>query len=225
MPAPQGRDLELTGKLLLEWISPKLGGARDVSLANLKGPDATGFSNDTLMFDLDYREGGEAKRLGLVARIEPTGYRVFPEYDLARQFKVMQLLAPTAVPVPRMHWEEPSSELLGSPFYVMERVDGRIPTDNPPYHVGGWVTEIEPAEREALWWSALDALCEIHQLDWRALGFGFLDMPELGATPLEQQIRATCATSRASSTPGHATTTCSTSPSRTSSASISSTST
>ncbi len=189
MPAPQGRDLELTGKQLREWLGQKLPEATDLALENLRGPDATGFSNDTLMFDLRYREAGVRQNLGLVARIEPSGHRVFPEYDLSRQFAVMQLLAPSAVPVPRMCWEEADLCVLGAPFYVMERVEGRIPTDNPPYHVGGWVTEIAPAEREALWWSALDALCEIHTLDWRALGFEFLAMPELGATPLEQQLR------------------------------------
>ncbi len=188
MPAPQGRDLELTRKQLCEWLSAKLPDATDLTIENLEGPEATGFSNDTVMCDLRYREGGEPREEGLVVRIKPTGYRVFPEYDLGRQFRVMQLLVPTPVPVPRVFWEEPDPALLGAPFYVMERVEGRIPTDNPPYHVGGWMAEARRQEREAVWWSGLEALCEIHKLDWQGLGFGFLDAPERGATPLEQEL-------------------------------------
>ncbi len=71
----------------------------------------------------------------------------------------------------------------------MERLEGRVFTDNPPYHTGGWVTEISPQEREALWWSGLEAMTRVHRLDWRALGLGFLDKPQFGATPLEQQLR------------------------------------
>jgi aminoglycoside phosphotransferase (APT) family kinase protein len=59
----------------------------------------------------------------------------------------------------------------------------------PPMHVGGWVAELEPAEREALWWSGLDAMARVHKVDWRALGFERLADPARGSTPLEQQLR------------------------------------
>jgi aminoglycoside phosphotransferase (APT) family kinase protein len=188
MPAPHGRDLELTRKRLTEWFAERLTDASDVSVSELAGPGTTGFSNDTLMFDLGYRRGDRQHRESLVARIEPSGYRVFPEYDLRRQFRVQEMLAGTDVPVARMYWQEDDPGVLGAPFYVMARVEGRIPTDNPPYHAGGWVTEVEPPERAAMWWSGLDVLGRIHRLDWRALGFDFLAMPERGASPLDQQL-------------------------------------
>ena len=54
-------------------------------------------------------------------RIQPTGYQVFPEYDLGLQFRTMQLLAKTDVPVPRVLWlEEEDRDVLGAPFYVMD---------------------------------------------------------------------------------------------------------
>ncbi len=187
MPAPQGRDLELTRKQLEEWLARRVGGD-DVHVGELSGPGATGFSNETVLFDLDYRRGGERVHEALVCRIKPTGYQVFPEYDLGRQFDVMQRLAPTVVPVPAMRWQEKSDDPLGAPFYVMSQVAGRIPTDNPPYHVGGWLTEETPAARERLWNNAYDVLADIHQLDWRQLGFEFLDAPERGVTPLDQEL-------------------------------------
>ena len=42
MPAPHGRDLELTRKRLTEWLEAKLDGARDVRLSALTGPGTTG---------------------------------------------------------------------------------------------------------------------------------------------------------------------------------------
>jgi aminoglycoside phosphotransferase (APT) family kinase protein len=37
------------------------------------------------------------------------------------------------------------------------------------------VAELEPAERETMWWSGLRALADVHCADWRGLGLGFLD--------------------------------------------------
>jgi aminoglycoside phosphotransferase (APT) family kinase protein len=189
MPAPHGRDLELTRKRLVEWFEGVLPpGARDVRIESLSGPGTTGFSNDTLMFDLAWREGGEPRERALVVRIKPTGYQIFPDYDLARQFRIQARLAGTPVPVARMYWEEPDASPLGAPFYVMERVAGRIPTDNPPYHVGGWVTETLPEQRAALWWSGVEVLAQIHRLDWRARGLDFLDAGSRPGRHLERQL-------------------------------------
>lgn len=177
MPVPR-RDLEKTRECLSIWLHRRLPRARALRISPLTGPAATGFSNDTLLFDLSYEEGGQPVERALVCRAEPmSGLRVFPHYDVARQYRVMDALAGTDVPVPRMLWLELDASVLGSPFFVMERVDGRIPTDNPPYHAGGWVTEIDAAEREALWTAAIDALAAIHQQDPRALGLDLLDAP------------------------------------------------
>lgn len=188
MPAPHGRDLELTRKRLTEWFESKLPDARRIRLSDLSAPGMTGFSNDTVLFDVDYELGGQQRREPVVARIKPGGYPVFPEYDLSRQFAVQKMLGETDVPVARMYWEEKDDAVLGAPFYVMERVAGQIPTDNPPYHAGGWLTESSPEQREQLWWSGIEVLARIHRLDWEHLGFRFLAMPDRGDTPLAQQI-------------------------------------
>ena len=198
MPAPRGRDLELTRRRLTDWFSARLPEAESIRVSALTGPGATGFSSDTLMFDLDTRERGREVHRPLVVRIQPTGFQVFPEYDMGRQFGIQQALAPTAVPTARMHWSEEDAAVLGAPFYVMERVEGRIPSDNPPYHMGGWMTEIQPEERASIWWSGLEVLARIHGLDWEALGLGHLarpggaersaEGPGRGASPLERHL-------------------------------------
>jgi aminoglycoside phosphotransferase (APT) family kinase protein len=189
MPTMWKRDLAADGVKFERWLRARLPHASDVRMSPLVSPTSSGFSNETLLFDLDWTEGGRAKSEKLVVRIQPIGYQVFPEYDLGLQFRTMQLLAATDVPVPRMLWlESDDPSIFGAPFYVMAQVKGRVPTDQPPYHTGGWMTEISPAEREAIWLGGFDAMARIHRLDLDATGFGFLRRPALGATPLDQEI-------------------------------------
>lgn len=188
MPAPRGRDFEATRQQLAEWLHGKLPRATELVVSELSGPAATGFSNDTLLFDLESVEDGRREHRALVARIEPTGFGVFPVYDLTLQYRVMAALRRTDVPVPQMFWFESDKSLLGAPFYVMERVDGRIPTDNPPYHGGGWITEIAPEERTSIWNSGVDTLAAIHRCDAAKLGIDFLDAPPPGVDTVAWQL-------------------------------------
>jgi aminoglycoside phosphotransferase (APT) family kinase protein len=180
------RDLDLARERLTAYFGRVLPDAHDVAVENLSAP-GMGFSNETLLADLSYARGGERRDEPLVIRVRPHA-QVFPEYDLRRQYDVMQRLAPTDVPVPRMRWFEESADVLGASFYVMDRIEGVVPPDHPTYHVAGCCTEMTPASRAALWWDGLDKLAKIHALDWHGLGFGFLARPDLGATPLAQQL-------------------------------------
>ena len=189
MPIPQQRDPQETSRLLTQWLARKMPNASGLTVDNLTPPAATGFSNDTLLFDLSWREAGGARREGFVVRIKPSGYAIFPEYDLNQQYTVMKILgANTDVPVPKVYWYEDADSIFGAPFYLMNKIEGRIPGDNPPYHVGGWVTEISPDERRSLWLDGLDVMSRIHRLDWRKLGFDCLDQPRRGIRGLAQQI-------------------------------------
>jgi aminoglycoside phosphotransferase (APT) family kinase protein len=184
------RDLEETRRQLRDWLAGKLTGASDVHVGEVGGPSDTGFSSDTLLFDADWTEAGTRRQARLVARLKPSGVAVFPNYDMPLQYRVVQILGShTDVPVPRVRWLEEQETALGTPFYVMDRVEGRVPTDNPPYHIGGWVSELSPEQRTALWWNGLEAMTKIHRLDWRPLGFDFLDGGNGKETPLVQHLR------------------------------------
>ncbi|MGH0030500.1 MAG: phosphotransferase family protein [Myxococcota bacterium] len=189
MPTPWQRDLDEDAPKFEQWIRRQMPDATDVKVAGLVAPQSSGFSNETLLFDLSWQEGGEARQEGMVVRIQPTGYQVFPEYDLGLQFETMRLLGPTDVPVPNARWIELEDlSIFGAPFYVMDQVQGRVPTDQPPYHAGGWKTEITPAEREAIFLGGFDCMAKIHRLDVDATGFGFLRRPQLGDTGLDQEL-------------------------------------
>ncbi|MCZ7527270.1 MAG: phosphotransferase family protein [Acidimicrobiia bacterium] len=189
MPIPQQRDPEDTRRRLTAWLAERMPEARDLTLTTPHGPTDTGFSSDTLLFEATWTEGGEDRRGDFVARAEPTGYTVFPEYDLGLQFRVVEALdRHTGVPVPRVFWLEEDAAVLGSPFYLMERVEGRIPPDSPPYTLEGWVLEASPEERRRLWTHGLEVLARIHDVDWKGLGFDVLDRAELGRAGLDQQL-------------------------------------
>ena len=71
----------------------------------------------------------------------------------------------------------------------MDRNNGEVPSDNPPMHDEGWIADdLSEAERTTVWWNGFDAMCKVHRLDWKALGFDFLLDPKSGARPLDQQL-------------------------------------
>jgi aminoglycoside phosphotransferase (APT) family kinase protein len=186
----EAQDLDGTHRKLTAWLGTKLGpDARDLEVSELQIPQGAGHSNTTLLFDAHWTEGGVRRGGGYVARVQPSGRGVFPEYDMRLQYRCMEILgAKTDIPVPRMLWFEDDTHVLGQPFYVMEKLDGIVPSDNPPYAIAGWVAEASPEEQDALWRRSIALLARIHRLDWQKLGFDFLDRPLYGLPGFEQQL-------------------------------------
>src|SRR5215470_16107882 len=99
------RDLDQLRQSLTKWLGGRLPSADELTLSPLKQPGA-GLSNETYLFDASWRERGRQQTSSLVLRLAPTDFLVFPEYDLGKQFRVLQCLAETDVPVPRARWFE-----------------------------------------------------------------------------------------------------------------------
>jgi len=189
MPVPDQRDPELTRTTLQRWLQGKLPAATEVAVTAMQTPANTGFSSETLMFEAGWRAAdGTGRQQRLVAKVAPTGFQIFPEPRFAEQFRLLQILAGTEIPVPEVHWHEPDPAVLGAPFYIMSRIDGAVPTDMPPYHTGGWLTDVSPAERESIWWSGVGVLTRVHALDVRRLGLEFVDQTRYGPTGLRQRL-------------------------------------
>jgi aminoglycoside phosphotransferase (APT) family kinase protein len=190
MPVPDQRDPGLTCSLLQGWLRDQLPLAGNLIVSGLRMPSAaTGFSNETLLFDAEWEEEGGRRRLPLVARVAPTSYRLFPDTRFEAESRIMRILdAETGVPLPAVRWVEAGADPLGAPFVVMDRVSGLVPGDSPTYHQDGWLVEASPEDRARLWWGALEVLAGIHRLDVDALGLGFLDRPEYGRSGLDQQL-------------------------------------
>jgi len=184
------QDIQQLGRRWLAWLEGRLPEARKLELEELVRPSSSGFSNDTLVARVRYWEEGRERRRQMVIRANPKGYPVFPFYDIGRQFDIMTALRLNSqVPVPHCLWKESEElELLGGTFYVMDYVEGEVPSDNPPYPVAGFVKEASPAQRARLWWNGLEQLAAIHGLDWEQAGMGFLDWPDPQSSPIQQHL-------------------------------------
>jgi len=182
-------DLDEAGTRLAAWFQRRMPQARDLALSPLKRP-AGGVSSETLLFDLSWREGDRALSRSLVVRWPPSGFTAFPRhaYDMTRQFRLLQALQGTAVPAPSALGLEEDPAVIGRPFFVMEQLQGWVPSDFPPYHIAGPLFEASEAERQRIWWDAVETLGRIHTLDWRAAGLGFLGVPASGSGFMESQI-------------------------------------
>jgi aminoglycoside phosphotransferase (APT) family kinase protein len=90
---------------------------------------------------------------------------VFPRYDLEAQFLAMRLVGERGVPVPRTRWLELDEGVLGGAFFVMDRVEGRVPPDNLPYTFGSWLLDATEEERAELRDETLRVLACIHSID------------------------------------------------------------
>ncbi len=188
-PTPLVEDLEGTRAKLAAWLSQRQGCS--VAVSDLQIPEATGMSNVTLLFDASWDAEGQRVQEACVGRLQPQIERpVFRDYDLSLQYRIMELLGrETDIPVPVLRGLETDPAVLGVPFYVMKKTEGRIPTDMPPYNMDGWLMhETSLTQREQLWNAGLDVLARFHQLDHQALGIDFLDGNGRG-TPLQRQLK------------------------------------
>ncbi|MEV6835932.1 phosphotransferase family protein [Streptomyces sp. NPDC051133] len=159
-PRTTTRDPEELARRLTAWLGTRLPGAR---AAGVTVPASNGMSSETLLFDLDHpRPPVRSCALRLAA--DPAAYTVFPEYDMARQYRTLRLVAErTDVPVPRVLWLEEDPGPLGAPFFIMERVTGRVPPDVMPYtYEGSWLHAASDAERERLEAASVGLLARLH---------------------------------------------------------------
>jgi aminoglycoside phosphotransferase (APT) family kinase protein len=184
----EDEDTQELAAALQTWLASRLVEAEDVAVEGLAAPEGTGFSSETYLYTATWTVGDQAHREGQVLRTRPEGTTVFRTYDLESQYRCMDLLSATDVPVPAVRWYEPDADVIGRPFYIMQRVEGDIPPDAPPYPMLGWVKDAAPEDQATLWDSSVEALARLHRHDPQALGLDFLDRPRFGSTGLDQQL-------------------------------------
>lgn len=185
-PRTTTRDPRELTRRLTAWLQTRLPGAEAVAATV---PASNGMSSETLLFEIEPpRPPVRACALRLAA--DPAVYTVFPSYDMARQHRTMRLVADrTDLPVPRTLWLEEDPRPLGAPFFVMERVAGRVPPDVAPYTFeGNWLYAATDTEREALETATVSLLARLHDRT-PVEEAGFLRAPGPG-TPLRRHVEA-----------------------------------
>lgn len=176
-PSESRHDPAALERGLQSWLTVKLGPHSDVVVSDLRVPEANGMSNETVLFDAAWNQDGVREVHRLVARMAPgaSAVPIFPVYDLVEQFETMRIVAANSpVPVPRVYWSEPSPEIMGDEFFIMERVDGDVPPDVMPYNFGSWLMDAEPEQRAQLQRSTVQVLADLHGIADPAVKFPLL---------------------------------------------------
>ena len=171
-----GRDVSTIPALLSTWLETQIGTAPEVTVES--GVDSNGMSSETIILTGRWTHDGEPVQQKWVARVAPTleDVPVFSSYRMDHQFELIRLVGElTDVPVPRVRWIEPTGDVLGSPFFLMDHVDGIVPPDVMPYTFGdNWFADA-PADRQRLLQdSTIDVLAKLHAIPDAAETFGFL---------------------------------------------------
>ncbi|MFC3174071.1 phosphotransferase family protein [Novosphingobium bradum] len=190
MPIAKQREMKGFRQTMEAWLRERLPDARDLAIDTAETPRAVGNSNETIMFGATWQEDGRACSGDYVIRIAPSDFQVMMNPQFRESMLVQRALGESGlVPTPKVLWDEADPEVLGAPFFVMERLRGRVPTDNPSYNdPESWVGRLSPAERETLWTSAFQTFCAIHRQDLYTMLDLPLPPPAPGSSGLEQAL-------------------------------------
>ena len=186
------RDPEVLRVALEGWIGDQLG--RAVTIPRIDGTSTNGMSSETELVDV-HSDGFDVEHLVVRIAPDPHDVPVFPVYDMERQFEVIrQVGVHSSVPVPRVRWCESTGSVIGTPFFVMDRVDGVVPPDVMPYNFGSsWLSDASPADQERLVSSTIRAIAGLHEIPDAAQAFDFLALSDPGDTALRRHLAHTTA--------------------------------
>ncbi|KKK07340.1 phosphotransferase family protein [Micromonospora sp. HK10] len=157
-PAPRGLDLDRL-RAYLATHRPELAAA-PLSARLIAG----GKSNLTYLL----RCGDRA----VVLRRPPLGHVLATAHDMAREHRVISALAPTDVPVPEALLLCADAEVIGAPFYLMEKVDGEV------YRSRSQTDPLTAAQRRALAMTMMDTLAALHLVEPAAVGLADFGRPD-----------------------------------------------
>jgi aminoglycoside phosphotransferase (APT) family kinase protein len=107
-----------------------------------------------------------------VLRRPPLGHVLATAHDMAREFRVISALAPTPVPVPRAVLHCADAEVIGAPFYLMERVRGTV------YRSRSQTDPLTDAQRRGLAEAMMDTLAALHAVDPARVGLADFGRPD-----------------------------------------------
>jgi len=176
---------KLKGHLETWWASVSKDGEKP-ELVNLRRPQGAGTSSETILATLNWPENTTPSQ-DVVFRIQPHGFQLHLNPVFKLQFDAMKALSDLqTVKVPQALYFEENSEILGHPFFVMSQLHGNVPVSSPPYTKEGWLYDASPAQRQKVWYSAVEGLCSIANIE--ANDITFLDKPESGQTGLQQEL-------------------------------------
>ena len=142
------------------YLEAHLGSADSVTITR----HAEGHSNETLFLEWDDRE--------FVLRRPPAGKTAESAHDVLREYRTIDALQDTDVPVPETVLSCDDTSVIGSEFYVMVLEKGDVLRDEEPDRFA------TPEHRSRIGQELVDSLAEIHSVEYEAVGLGDFGRPE-----------------------------------------------
>ena len=105
-----------------------------------------------------------------VMRRKPPGKLLPSAHAVDREYRVITALYPTNFPVARSYGLCTDDAVIGTMFYVMDMVEGRILWDQT-------LPQYQPAERHAIFMAKLKTLADLHNTDYQAIGLADYGRP------------------------------------------------
>lgn len=149
---------QIDTEALSNWLRSKADGPVDLRVQKIRG----GQSNPTWYLDWG--------NLRLVLRKKPNGQILRGAHAVEREFRVLKALEDTDVPVPKALWLEEDKSVLGTPFYVMERIDGRVFSDCS-------LPDLSPFERREVYLDMARTLARLHAVRPEQVGLAGFGRP------------------------------------------------
>ncbi|NDJ89062.1 phosphotransferase family protein [Mycolicibacter kumamotonensis] len=186
------RDVTTLPTVMSRWLATQLPSGATPEITVESGVDTNGMSSETIMLTGRWIADGTPVEQRWVMRVAPAGedIPVFKTYRLDYQFEVMRRVGElTDVPVPKVRWIEPTGEVLGRPFFLMDRIDGQVPPDVMPYTFGGnWFADAAAEQQRTLQDATIEVLAKLHQIPDAATTFDFLDERRSGESTLQRHF-------------------------------------
>ncbi|HEX2912090.1 MAG TPA: phosphotransferase family protein [Chloroflexia bacterium] len=135
-----------------------------------------GHSNETFII----RRGEGVTRETWVLRRPPRGPLLPTAHDVGREYRVINALHKTDVPVPAPILFCSDESIIGAPFYLMQYIPGVVVRKKVPEAFA------RPQDRAAMAEELIQTLVKLHAVDWRAIGLENLGKPE---GYLERQLK------------------------------------
>lgn len=150
------------------WLAGRLDGfGRGLRVRQYEG----GQSNPTFLVESAGRR--------VVLRKKPPGTLLPTAHQIEREYRILSALAGSGVPVPDVFALCEDESVIGTPFYLMEHIDGLVFTDPR-------LSGIDPDTRRAIYRSAVAGLAAVHGVDVGAAGLAGLGRP---SGYLERQVK------------------------------------
>lgn len=120
----------------------------------------------------------------LILRRPPAGQKAASAHDMRREYSVMARLKPVYPYVPKMIAFCDDATVLGSDFFIMERLRGIIPRANLPRGM-----QLNEEQARSLCYAVFDKLIDLHKIDIQAVG---LDDLGKGEGYVQRQVEGWC---------------------------------